>query len=289
MNWNAPEIRALIRSALLEDNARRDVTTQLLIDPAWRIEAIIVANQNGVVAGLPLAERFLKALDPAIRFKSNTFDGARVRPKQRLATIKGKARAILSAERPALNALQHLSGIATFTHAMAAKLKGTKTRLYDTRKTLPGWRTLEKYAVQCGGGTNHRISLADAILVKDNHLKICRLAKSDWTARAERVKRQRPHLPFEVEVQTEQDLREVLRLKPQFILLDNLPIKKLREMMAKARRQIPGVQIEISGGVQPEELRALGKLGVERISMGRLTHSAPAFDCSLDITHVYPR
>ena len=205
MNWNAPEIRALVRSALREDHARADLTTRLLIRRRWRLEATIVAKQSGVVAGLPLAARVLRALDATIRFKAMVSDGSAVKPGQRLALIRGKARAVLSAERAALNALQHLSGIATFTREQVNKLKGTGARLYDTRKTLPGWRLLQKYAVRCGGAANQRMSLGDAILIKENHLKVVRLAGrlrraspkagSDWYSRVR-------SLPIQLAVET---------------------------------------------------------------------------------------
>lgn len=288
MNWDAPDIQALVRSALHEDSARGDLTTRILIDPAWRIDAAIVAKQRGIIAGLPLAERFLKALDPSIRFRQQVDDGTRVRPGVILATLSGKARSVLSAERPALNALQHLSGIATFTHKQLRKLKGTGARLYDTRKTLPGWRFLQKYAVRCGGGTNHRMSLGDAVLVKENHLEIARMTGSDWVVRVQHAMKKHRRL-LQMEVQTERDLRDALRLKPQRVLLDNLELHDLKRMMRVLKRAVPGIEIEFTGGIKPADLRPLAKLRPDRISMGRLTHSTPAFDCSLDITHVYTR
>jgi len=288
VNWDAPDIQALVRSALHEDSARGDLTTRILIDPAWRIDAAIVAKQRGIIAGLPLAERFLKALDPSIRFRQQVDDGTRVRPGVILATLSGKARSVLSAERPALNALQHLSGIATFTHKQLRKLKGTGARLYDTRKTLPGWRFLQKYAVRCGGGTNHRMSLGDAVLVKENHLEIARMTGSDWVVRVQHAMKKHRRL-LQMEVQTERDLRDALRLKPQRVLLDNLELHDLKRMMRVLKRAVPGIEIEFTGGIKPADLRPLAKLRPDRISMGRLTHSTPAFDCSLDITHVYTR
>ena len=288
MNWDAPEIQAIVRSALHEDSARGDLTTRILIKPSWGIEAAIVAKQRGIVAGLPLAERFLKALDPSIRFKQIVDDGTRVQPGQCLATIRGKAHSVLSAERPALNALQHLSGIATFTHKQLRKLKGTRVHLYDTRKTLPGWRFLQKYAVRCGGGINHRMSLGDAVLVKENHLEIARMAGSDWILQLRRAHKKHRFL-VQMEVQTERDLRDALRLKPHRVLLDNLKPPELKRMMRILRKNIPGVEIEFTGGIKPADLRPLAKLGPDRVSMGRLTHSTPAFDCSLDITHVDTR
>jgi len=288
MNWNAPEIRTIIRSALHEDSAHSDLTTRILIDSTWRIDAAIVAKQNGVVAGIPLAERFLKALDPAIRFRQIIADGTQVRPGMILATFRGKARSVLSAERPALNALQHLSGIATFTSNQVKKLKGTRVHLYDTRKTLPGWRSLQKYAVRCGGGSNHRMSLGDAVLIKENHLEISRKAGNDWVTRVHKAMKKR-RVFLQMEVQTERDLRDALRLKPQRVLLDNLKPADLTRMMRILRKAIPAIEIEFTGGIKPDDLRSLAKLRPDRISMGCLTHSTPAFDCSLDITHVYPR
>jgi nicotinate-nucleotide pyrophosphorylase (carboxylating) len=288
MNWDAPEIQAIVRSALHEDSARGDLTSRLLIAPAWRIEAAIVAKQYGVICGLPLAERFLKAMDPAIRFKQLVPDGTRVKPGQTLAVLAGKARSVLSAERPALNALQHLSGIATFTHKQVRKLRRTGAHLYDTRKTLPGWRFLQKYAVRCGGGLNHRMSLGDVVMIKENHLEIARRLGSDWISGVQKaMKKHRTFL--QMEIQTEKDLQEALRLKPQRALLDNLEPRDLKRMMRVLRKAIPGIEIEFTGGIKPADLRPLAKLRPDRISMGRLTHSTPAFDCSLDITNVSAR
>lgn len=289
MNWDAPEIRRLVRLALREDRSGRDVTTLALIPGAWRVRAEIRAQQQGVAAGLPLARIFFKALDRRTRFSLLIKDGDRVAPVTVMARIEGNARAVLSAERPALNALQHLSGVATFTAEQVRRLGSAKTKLLDTRKTLPGWRLLEKYAVRAGGGTNHRMSLAGAVLVKDNHVKMCRLMGENWIARLKSFRRRRPSMPVQVEIQTERDLREALDLKPDLVLLDNLPVPALKTMIQRLRDAIPAVQIEISGGVRPEHLSALARLGVERISMGCLTHSAPAFDCSLEITHVHAR
>jgi len=285
--WNHPDIQALIRAALREDSAQSDATTRLLIDPAWRVQASIVANQNGVVAGLPLASLMFKAMDPQIRFKPLLHDGASVRPGETLAVIKGSARSILSAERPVLNTLQHLSGIATYTHQQVLRLKGTKAKVYDTRKTLPGWRQLQKYAVRCGGGQNQRMSLSDAIMIKENHLRVARLAKSNWIGRTQSLMRRRGSPVVQMEIQTERDFKDALLLAPPRVLLDNLPPKTSKRMLRDLRRAIPGIEIEITGGVRPETLRPLAQLGPDRISMGRLTQAGSVFDCSLDITHVY--
>ncbi len=284
MNWNAAAIRALVREGLAEDDVRHDITSQALIPSSLKIHAAIRAKQTGVVCGLPLAKTFFQTFDRRLSFQSRVREGERVSPGQSLAVIRGAARSILSAERPALNALQHLSGIATTTRANVTRLGRGKTKLYDTRKTLPGWRVLQKYAVACGGGTNHRASLGDAILVKENHLKVTRLAGKDWLDAAHRLKKR--HVPIEQEIQTERDLRDALCLKPQTVLLDNMPVATLKRMIRVLRKEIPDVKIEISGGVTPDQLRVLGRLGADRISMGQLTHSVQAFDCSLDILAV---
>jgi nicotinate-nucleotide pyrophosphorylase (carboxylating) len=289
MNWNSPAIKTLIALAFAEDASRTDVTTSLLIEPSWQTHAEIRAKQTGVVAGLPLAELFFKRVDRKLVVKTFLRDGARVSTGTCLLSIRGNARSILIGERPALNALQHLSGIATLTHECVQKLGRSRTRLLDTRKTLPGWRVLEKYAVRCGGGHNHRMSLGDALLVKENHLKLCRMAGAVWVNKVEGLRRAKPSFPVQIEVQTERDLREAIAARPQRVLLDNMPVAKLRRVIRQLRRALPDVEIEISGGVRPEQLHTLARLGVERISMGRLTHSAPAFDCSLDFLNVDAR
>ena len=289
MQWRSPEIRALVALALSEDDARQDITSRLLIPTNVRLKAAFVAKQRGVVCGLPLAAAFFKALAPSARVRPLVREGAVVRPGQAFLRIEGPARVILAAERPALNAVQHLSGIATYTAAQVARLGRGKTQLLDTRKTLPGWRALEKYAVRCGGGKNHRQSLGDAVLVKENHVFIGRAAGIDWVARLRRFRAAKPAFPVQVEIQSWADLKQVVLIRPQRVLVDNQPPATLKKMMAALRRALPGVEIEISGGVRPDDLARLARLNPERISMGRLTHSAPAFDCSLDILHVQVR
>jgi nicotinate-nucleotide pyrophosphorylase (carboxylating) len=286
MNWTSSPIRHLIRQALQEDAARQDVTTQTLIPSDLKIEAVIRAKQTGVVCGLPLAEASFKALDSRLSFQKHIKEGQEVRSGQVLAVIRGKARAILSGERTALNAVQHLSGVATYTREQVRRLPPGRTGIYDTRKTIPGWRELQKYAVKCGGGKNHRMSLKDGVLIKDNHLQICRLIGKDWMSAIRTLRKKRPSLPVELEVQTERDMKDALRLKPHQVLLDNMRPAAMRKLGKRLRQAIRGVELEVSGGVKAEQLRVLGRLGVERISMGRLTHSAPAFDCALDITRV---
>ncbi len=287
MRWNSPAIRTLIRLALEEDAARRDITTSSLIPAGLKIEAEIKAKEGGVVCGLPLAEAFFKQLDSRIAFSPSVREGQQVNKGARLARIRGNARPILSAERSALNAFQHLSGIATYTRRQVQRLHSRRTAIYDTRKTLPGWRELQKYAVRCGGGKNHRMSLRDSVLIKDNHLKVCRSAGVDWMRSIKLLKKKHPSLAVEMEIQTSRDMNDALKLAPDQVLLDNMNPPQLRALVRNLKSRLPGVEIEVSGGVRTEQLRTLGRLGVDRISMGRLTHSAPAFDCALDITRVY--
>lgn len=282
-----PEIQALIRSALREDNASSDITTRLLVSPKTQVEAYIVSKQRGVIAGLPFAQQIFKAFDPKLTFKPLVRDGDKVQVKTRLARIQGCARSVLSAERPALNAIQHLSGIATFTQEQVQRLRGSRIALYDTRKTLPGWRALQKYAVRCGGGTNHRMSLGAAVLIKENHLQIARAERSSWLASLAREAHRRK-LSIQMEIQTAQDLRDAFRLQPEKVLLDNFAPRRLRPMIRELKARMPGIVIELSGGIRPRHLKALKTLKADRVSMGCLTHSVQAFDCSLDIVHVRP-
>lgn len=283
MNWNSPAIRRLISAALVEDDARRDVTSLALIPRHVKRTALVVAGQDGTVCGLPLARQIFRRVSSHIVCRLFIKEGASVRSGQPLLRLVGPARDLLAGERPALNAIQHLSGIATLTARAVRAARGTRTRVLDTRKTLPGWRALEKYAVRCGGGDNHRQSLGDAVLVKENHLAICRAERMDWAARLARLRRRRPRLPIEIEVQTWKDVADVTAFKPQRVLIDNWPRRELRRLIGRLRREIPGVELELSGGIRVKDVRRLARLGVERISIGELTHSAPAFRCSLDI------
>ncbi len=287
MFFSTPRLHSLIQSALQEDSAQSDVSTRLVVNPKTRVQAILIAKESGVVAGLPIAAAIFKQWDRSIQFKPLTHDGRRIKRGTKIALIKGRARSVLTAERPALNILQHLSGIATYAREQVDRLKGTGVVLLDTRKTLPGYRLLQKYAVRCGGAKNHRMSLGDAVMLKENHLQLARLSNEDWISKCRVWMRTHRKQDFQMEIQTQQDLRSALLLKSPRVLLDNLPPRTMRKMIRTLKKQIPGVEIEITGGVKPENLRRLAKLGAHRISMGRLTHSVKAFDISLDITHVY--
>lgn len=262
-----------------------DLTCLALIDAEERAAVHLVARQEGVLAGLPIAERVFQQLDPAVQFDARLSDGAKLEPGSVVAEISGPLRSLLTGERTALNFLTHLSGVATLTARFVAAVAQTQARILDTRKTPPGWRVLEKYAVRAGGGTNHRLGLYDGVLIKDNHL-------AAWAARqtgatiADAVRQARrtiePGTTVEVEVDTLDQLAEALPGAPDIVLLDNMDINMLREAVALRNRTAPGVLLEASGSVSLDTVAAIAGTGVERISVGALTHSAPALDLALD-------
>ena len=269
------ELRALVERALAEDLGRNDVTTQLTIPPDLKARGELIAKQDLVLAGLLVAKAVFKAIDPSIEFERLAEDGAAVAARTRLAHVTGKAAALLAGERVALNFLQRLCGIATMTRDFKSRLSGLKTELLDTRKTTPGLRALEKYAVRMGGGTNHRARLDDGILMKNNHLS---LAGGIRTA-VERARSLRPgvapHLSIEVEVRSAVELEEAIAAGAEAVLLDNMTPAQVRDCVARAAGR---VQLEVSGGISAENIRAYAETGVDSISVGALTHSAPAAD-----------
>ena len=269
------ELRALVERALAEDVGRGDVTTQLTISPDLKAQGELIAKQDLVLAGLPVAEAVFKALDPSIEFERLAEDGAGVGATTHFARVTGKAAALLAGERVALNFLQRLSGIATMTRDFKGKLAGLKTELLDTRKTTPGLRALEKYAVRMGGGTSHRARLDDGILIKNNHLSLA----GGIRAAVERARSLRPgvapRLPIEVEVRSAVELAEAIAAGAEAVLLDNMTPAQVRECVARAAGR---VRLEVSGGVSAENIRAYAETGVDSISVGALTHSAPAAD-----------
>ena len=267
----------LVRAALEEDRAFDDVTTRATVPADRRVRAQLVARCEGVLAGGPLALAAFHALDPSLKVQLFLHDAATLVRGAVVLEVAGAARAILSAERVALNYVQRLSGVATLTAAYALAIRGTTAQLVDTRKTTPGWRDLEKYAVRCGGGANHRRDLADAVLIKDNHLAAC-----DGDV-GEAVRRARAAAPEGMIVQLECDtldqVRAALDAAVDGVLLDNMPIEMLRDAVALCRGRC---WTEASGGVTLDTIRAIAETGVDRISVGALTHSAPALDLALD-------
>ncbi len=272
-------IQEAVKRALEEDLGRAgDVTSSATLPEGIAAKAKLVARKAGTIAGLPCAARAFRSLAPGIKFEAFARDGDSVKANTTLAVIEGPAIAILSGERVALNFLGHLSGIATLTAAYAAKIAHTKAKITDTRKTTPGLRALEKYAVRCGGGVNHRFGLDDAVLIKDNHIAVAGgVAKALDAARSAVG-----HLvKIEIEVDTLDQLREVLDSgKADVVLLDNMKPETLREAVALCNGRIV---TEASGGVTLETVAAIAESGVDVISSGALTHSAASLDVALDI------
>jgi nicotinate-nucleotide pyrophosphorylase (carboxylating) len=271
----------LIRQALAEDGAEADVTTLSTVPIEEQTQANIITRQAGVIAGLAVAVATFRELDQHVLVETLLQDGAVVQPGQVLAHISGSARSVLSAERVALNFLGHLSGIATLTAQCVQALEGTEVRILDTRKTTPGLRGLEKEAVRLGGGQNHRFNLSDGILIKDNHIK----AAGGISQAITLARRQAPHLlKIEVECETLIEVREALEAEADVILLDNMPIETMRSAVEFIRNASPKVLIEASGSIGTNQVRlaAVAATGVDFISLGAITHSAPQFDVSLE-------
>jgi nicotinate-nucleotide pyrophosphorylase (carboxylating) len=278
-DWDAPEIASLVHAALDEDVGTGDVTTMATVAETAQARARLVAKQELILAGLPLFERVFRQLDPAIACTAHFADGSRVPSGTTVAELEGRARAILTGERTALNFLAHLSGVATLAGRYAALLAGTATQLRDTRKTTPLFRRLEKYAVRAGGGTNHRFGLSDGVLIKENHIAAAGgIAEAMCMARDAAANRR---LAVEIEVRDEDELRKALAAGPDEVLLDNLSPAEAARMVAIVRRDRPGCRVELSGGVTLENLAAYAQAGADFISVGALTHSAPAADFSL--------
>jgi len=265
-------VRKIVTRALVEDLGDGDLTTRLTVPEASRARGTIYAKQPLIVAGLPVAAEVFRALEPDCKWESLEADGANVAAGQSLAIIEGKAATLLSGERVALNFLQRMSGIATLTRKFKDRLDGLKTRLLDTRKTTPGLRILEKYAVRMGGGSNHRMGLDDGILIKNNHISI---VGSIRTA-VERARKERPQdMPIEVEVRSLEELQEAIAAGADVALLDNMTPRQVAECVHLGERRI---ELEVSGGISLENISEYARTGVDRISVGALTHSAPAVD-----------
>jgi nicotinate-nucleotide pyrophosphorylase (carboxylating) len=289
MDWNSRRITAIIENALLEDRATRDATSYACIDPSQRAAATILAKQDCILAGIGCVGRILDvyaALDGAVtsHYEVTThpeiFDGVRLHKGQSVAVIRDNARVILSCERVILNFLQRMSGIATTTRKFVDAVSGTKARILDTRKTAPGLRVIDKYAVRCGGGQNHRLDLSDGVLIKNNHID---LAGGVVPVLERAVRNRRGSQPIEIEIRTMAELEEALTHGAEAILLDNMAPDEVRravERCAKVERRIP---VECSGGIRLENIRAYAETGVDFISVGLLTHSPQAANMSMRV------
>jgi nicotinate-nucleotide pyrophosphorylase (carboxylating) len=294
------DLRRLVRLAVYEDLDRgQDWTTVCLVPPEASAHANVVARQGGVIAGLAAIGTVLDEMDIAAEVQLRAGDGEAVAAGAIVATISGSARDLLTSERLILNLLGRLSGIATLTRQYVDAIAGTGARLYDTRKTTPGWRRLEKYAVRCGGGHNHRRGLFDAILIKDNHLAFGReepgaaaYSPVEAVRKAKAFLAQQAALPLpgapdpqmlvEIEVDSLDQLRQVLPERPDIVLLDNMTPEMLREAVTIRNQGAPQTELEASGGINLQTIRAVAETGVERISCGALTHSAQCLDVALD-------
>jgi nicotinate-nucleotide pyrophosphorylase (carboxylating) len=274
-------LQVLLLSALSEDGAQADLTTLGTVPAGQQASGTILTRQAGVVAGLAVAAETFRLFDPQVEVKLLVEDGARVGAEQPLMHLRAAARSLLSAERVALNFLGRLSGIATLTARCVHAVAGTGVYILDTRKTTPGLRTLEREAVRLGGGQNHRFGLNDGVLIKDNHIKA-----AGGIARAiENARRQVPHLhKIEIECETLVEVEQAVQAGAEVILLDNMSTERLREAVAFVRRIAPQTLLEASGGIgtDPDRLAAVASTGVDFISLGALTHSAPGFDVSLE-------
>lgn len=274
----------LLQLALAEDlGTAGDITSKTVIPLQYQGKAAMVARVPGVLAGVELVKMVCEAIDPALQVDLQLQDGVTLKSGDHVATITGPLRSLLSAERTALNFIQRLSGIASLTRKYVDLVQGTHCKVLDTRKTLPGWRLLDKYAVACGGGTNHRIGLFDAVMIKDNHLaglrehqtplsEAVRLANEAWKGKAK----------VEVEVDSIAQLKEAFSAKPDIILLDNMKPAMLKEAVALRNQLQPMVMLEASGGINLQTVAEVAATGVDFVSVGALTHSAPALDIALD-------
>jgi len=290
LDWHSRRVTAVIENALLEDRATRDATTSACIDARQRAAGTIIAKQECILAGVGCITRILEVfatLDatvaghPEIVSHPEVFDGVRLHRNQAIAVVRHNARVILSCERVILNFMQRLSGIATLTRKFVDAVAGTKARILDTRKTMPGLRMLDKYAVRCGGGMNHRLDLSDGVLIKNNHIA---LAGGIGPALERAQRNRRVDQPLEIEVRSLKELEEALQRGAEAILLDNMSVTDVRTAAGLVAGRMPRIQLECSGGINLENVRAYAETGVDFISVGALTHSAYAVDMSLRVT-----
>ncbi len=307
MNWRSQEIDELVRRALAEDVGTGDATTAAIVPAGTPAKAHIIAREPLVCAGLPIAESIFRALDREMRIGFLHEDGSFVESGAELVEIAGEAQAILTGERTALNFLAHLCGIATLTRRFVEQLAGTRARIRDTRKTTPGLRALEKYAVKCGGGTNHRFGLYDAILIKENHIAVAGGVKAalDRAHAFTSLKMAAPRtasaydaagldpnvigagsLSVQIEVRNEEELREALDAGAEAVLLDNMTPEAAKHCVQLARNRRRDCVIEISGGITLDSVRAYAETGADFLSSGALTHSAPGANLSLLVESV---
>ncbi len=275
------QLRRIVSEALAEDLASGDVTTEALVSSELEGKAAILVKKDGVLAGIDVAKEVFRQVDHSLHFKALSKDGVKVRKGDVVATVEGKVASMLEAERTALNFLQHLSGIATETARYVDAVSGTKAVITDTRKTIPGLRLLEKYAVRAGGGRNHRLNLGDGVLIKDNHLMVLRTSGVGFGEAVKKARRRAPRaMKVEVEVESVKQAREALSAGADIIMLDNMDVKIMRQVVELVQGR---ALLEASGGITLDNVRSVAETGVNLISVGALTHSAKALDISLEL------
>jgi nicotinate-nucleotide pyrophosphorylase (carboxylating) len=291
VDWNSRRITTILENALTEDRATRDATTYACIDPNQRAVGTLIAKEACILAGLGAIQRILEVyalLDgtvvshPEVISHPEIFDGVRLHNGQTVAVIRHNARVLLSCERVILNVIQRMSGIATTTRKYVDAIAGTSAKILDTRKTVPGLRLIDKYAVRCGGGTNHRLDLSDGVLIKNNHIA---LAGGAIQALDRAIRNRRGAQPIEIEVRSLEELDEVLQRGAESVLLDNMTPEQVRQAVERVKALDRPVPLEASGGIVLENIRQYAETGVNFISVGALTHSARAVDLSLRILH----
>jgi nicotinate-nucleotide pyrophosphorylase (carboxylating) len=292
MDFNSRRITAILENALLEDRATRDATSYACVDPNQRAAATVIAKQDCILAGLGVIPAILDvfaALDGAVvshyevTSHPEMFDGVRLHPGQSVAVIRHNARVILSCERVILNFLQRMSGVATITRQFVEAVSGTKARILDTRKTVPGLRVIDKYGVRCGGGQNHRLDLSDGVLIKNNHIA---LAGGIVPALERAHRNRRGSQPIEIEVRTLAEMEQALAHGAEALLLDGMSVDDVRKAVEYCAKRDKRIPVECAGGIKLENVRAYAETGVDFISVGTLTHSAQAVDMSLRVMPV---
>jgi len=289
MDWHSRRLTAILEHALLEDKATSDATSRACIDAQQRATATILAKEDCILAGVGAIAQIFEVYErldpnvighPEVISHGEIFDGVRLHKGQSIAVIRHNARVLLSCERVILNILQRLGGIATLTRRFVDAIQGTSARILDTRKTMPGLRVLDKYAVRCGGGHNHRLDLSDGVLIKNNHIA---LAGGVAAVLKKALENRRGGQPIEIEVRTLAELEEALANGAEAVLLDNMTVENARLAVARARSHSRRIPIEISGGIKLENVRAYAETGADYISVGTLTHSPQAVDLSMRI------
>jgi nicotinate-nucleotide pyrophosphorylase (carboxylating) len=273
----------LIKLALEEDNVFNDITTIEFVPKNKYAKAVLIAKESGILCGIDIFAKVFKTIDKRCRLSCKIKDGAKIKRGDKILEISGPARAILAGERTALNFLQHLSGIATTTNLFVKILSGCKTKIYDTRKTIPAYRELAKYAVRAGGGTNHRMSLCDMALVKDNHLSLTK----DLSSKIFKFRNKYKNIPVEIECENIEQVEQALSAKADVIMLDNTDFHTAKKMISLIKKHsVKGYtpEIELSGGISVESAKKFAKLNADRISIGMITHSSSALDITLEIT-----